>query len=260
MRSGLFIILLTAIALSGCPGNKNINENQNNSNGNANRTAFTPPAPLKPTSTLDPNFKPCNEYYPLIPGSVAKYVMNYSSGIVADATVVVDSSEENGVKGFTERTQIVDRSGGFQIAQNIVRRFVCEGDKVRALSEKTESRIENDPTSSEFNFRDNSYAMIEPSSLAQKDATWSYGFKAVFRRPGEAPAAPDAPVIVVFTVKGEEELTLPTGKVKALKIERKVGENRVTDYYTRGLGLVKRVAAEGTSWELKEYSGLKPAE
>jgi len=258
MRPSLFIILLTAIALSGCPGNKNINDNKNTSN--ANRTVFTPPAPLKPNTVLDPNFKPCNEYYPLVPGSVAKYVMNYSSGIVADATVVVDSSSENGVSGFTERTQIVDRSGGFQIAQNIERHFVCEGDKVRVLSEKTESRIENDSTTSEFNYRDNSYAMIEPSSLAQKDATWSYGFKAVFRRPGEAPAAPDAPVVVVFTVKGEEELTLPTGKVKALRIERKVGENRVTDYYTRGLGLVKRVAAEGTSWELKEYSGLKPVE
>ena len=262
MRIGFSIILLAAIALSGCdPSNKNGNVNTNgNANSNANRTVFVPPVPLQP-GAFDPNFKPCNEYYPLVPGSVAKYVLNYSSGLVADVRVVVDSSEENGRKGFVERSQIVDKSGGLQIVQNTERHFVCDGDKVMILMEKTESRVADQPKStSQFDYRENSYAMIEPSSLARPDSTWSYGFKRTSQRGDEPPAKEDAPIILSFTVKGEQEITLPTGKVKALKIERKGGTTIVTDYYVRGLGLVKRDSVEGTSWELKEYSGLKPVE
>ncbi|HKP85973.1 MAG TPA: hypothetical protein VJZ26_07755, partial [Blastocatellia bacterium] len=77
--------------------------------------------------------------------------------------------------------------------------------------------------------------------------------------PGESPTAPDAPVIIVYTVKADEEVTLPTGKVKALKLERKVGDNLVEEYYTRGLGLVRR-AFQGNTWELREYSGMRPVE
>ncbi len=263
MRTGFLIILLTAIALSGCtPGNTNGNSNANgNANGNANRTVFTPPTPLKPTSTFDPNSKPCNEYYPLVPGSVAKYVLNYSSGLVADVTVVVDSSDENGRKGFVERSRIIDRSGGLQIVQDTEKHFVCDGDKVIILLEKTESRLADQPKStSQFDYRENSYVMIEPSSLVKPDFTWSYGFKRTSQRGDEPPAKEDAPIVLSFTVKGEQEITLPTGKVKALKVERKGGTSVVTDYYVRGLGLVKRESAEGTGWELKEYSGLKPKE
>jgi hypothetical protein len=39
---------------------------------------------------------------------------------------------------------------------------------------------------------------------------------------------------------------------------RKVGDNQTTDYYAPGLGLVKRQSKEGTSWDIKEFSGLKP--
>ena len=258
MRIGFSIILLAAIALSGCtPDNKNGNVN---TNGNSNQAVFTPPTRLKGIDTYDPNFKSCNEYYPLVPGSVARYVLTYSSGLVADVTVVVDSSEENGRKGFVERMQIIDRTGGLQIVQNTEKHFVCDGDKVIILLEKNESKLADQPKStSQFDYRENSYVMIEPSSLARNDTTWSYAFKRTSQRGDEPPAKEDAPIIVSFTVKGEQEVTLPTGKVKALKIERK-GTNVVTDYYVRGLGLVKRDSVEGTSWELKEYSGLKPVE
>ena len=259
MRIGFLITLLAAIVLSGCtPSSTNSN---GNANSNANRTVFTPPGPLVANSRFDPNFKTCNEYYPLVPGSVAKYILTYSSGLVADVTVVVDPSEENGRKGFVERSRIVDKSGGLQIVQDTEKHFVCDGDKVMILLEKTESRVADQPKStSQFDYRENSYAMIEPSSLVQTNATWSYSFKRTSQRGDEPPAKEDAPIILSFTVKGEQEITLPTGKVKALKLERKGGTNVVTDYYVRGLGLVKRESAEGTSWELKEYSGLKPVE
>lgn len=256
MRIGLFILLLTAIALSGCPGSKTVNVNTND---NANRLDFKPPDPLRPPGAADPNYKSCNEYFPLVPNSVAKYVLNYASGIVADATVIVYASDEGGRKGYIERMQIVDRSGGFQIAQNTEKRFVCDGDKIQILAEKTEGRVDGQPSSSEFNYRENSYVIVEPSTLAQKEATWTYAFRPVYRKADDPPSAPDAPVIVSFTVKGEENVTLPTGKVKAVKVERKVGENRVYEYYARGLGLIKR-DFQGTTWELKEYSGIKPIE
>ncbi|HKP85981.1 MAG TPA: hypothetical protein VJZ26_07795, partial [Blastocatellia bacterium] len=177
MRTVFFILLLAAVAFSGCNnGNTNVNVNKN---GNANRIEFKPPEPLKPEGVADPNYKPCNEYYPLVPNSVAKYVLNYASGMTADATVVVYPSDENGRKGFIERTRIVDRSGGLQLVQDTEKHFVCDGDKVQILSEKNETRADGQPSSSEFNYRENSYSMIEPSSLAQKGATWTLGFRPI---------------------------------------------------------------------------------
>src|SRR4030095_2457287 len=119
MRICSIIILLSAIALSGCNGADN-NANLN-ANSNANRVVdLKPPQPIKPLEAPDPKFKPCNPYFPLVPGSVAKYVINYSSGITGDLTIIVDSTDEGGRKLFTQRSQLVDRSGGMQINQTIV--------------------------------------------------------------------------------------------------------------------------------------------
>lgn len=257
IRSFWGIVLLAGLALSGCNGNKNTNTS-GNANGNGNsRSDFRPPTPIKPAAAVDPNFKSCNPYLPLLPGSSAKYVIVYSSGLVADATVVVDSSEENGRKVFTQTDQIVDRSGGLQITQSTVKKFVCDGERVQLISEKTESDIAGQKSASEFKYRDNSVAMVEPASLTRKGTSWQYSYTKVFSRPGEAPSIVNEPSFVLFEVQGEEEVTIPTGKLKATKVLRKVGENQVTDYFVRGLGLVKRQAKEGTSWELKEFSGLK---
>src|SRR2546422_7045069 len=94
MRISSAIILLSAIALSGCNGDSS-NVNSNIAAANANRLQnFKPPQPIKPLQAANPNFKSCNPYFPLVPGSIAKYVINYSSGIVADLTVVVDAADE----------------------------------------------------------------------------------------------------------------------------------------------------------------------
>src|SRR5215813_8465375 len=114
MRITLFIVLLVTIALTGCPGKLS---NSNNTNGNSNTApTFKPPEPLASKDPVDPNFKPCNPYFPLVPGSRLKYTLTYSSGLVADVVVVVNKLDENGHNMFEEQTQIVDRSGGLEIS------------------------------------------------------------------------------------------------------------------------------------------------
>lgn len=259
MRLILVIILLAAITLSGCNGTgSNVNSN---GNGNANANAalnFKPPTAIKPVDAADPNFKPCNPYFPLVPGSIAKYVINYSSGLVGDLTVVVDAADEDGRKVFTQRSQLVDRSGGMQQNQSIVRRFVCDGDRVQILSEKTETNVTGQLSSSEFEFRENSLMMTDPKSMLTKGSTWTHAFRSVFHLPGQAPARSDQPTIVALEVTGQEDATTDVGTFKAVTVVRKIGENVTLDYYVPGLGLVKRHSKEGTSTELKEYSGLKP--
>src|SRR5262245_30678993 len=136
MRFMSIILLLIAIAFSGCNGGpSNLNSN-GNGNSNTSLAQIKVPEPIKPEQPADSNFKPCNAYFPLVPGSIAKYVVNYSSGIVGDLTVVVDAAEENGQKIFLQRSQLVDRSGGMQIVQSITRKFRCDGERVIILSEK----------------------------------------------------------------------------------------------------------------------------
>jgi hypothetical protein len=255
----MILVLLAVITLSGCGGtSKNINSSVNT---NANNTQnLKPPEPIKPVEAADPNFKPCNPYFPLVPGSVAKYVINYSSGIVADLTVVTDAAEENGRKIFIERSQIVDRSGGMQITQSTTRKFACDGDRIQILSEKNESNISGQQSSSEFEYRENSLMMTDPKSMLTKGSTWTHAFRPVFHAPGQAPARSDTPMIISFEVLGPQDITTPVGTFKTIRVLRKVGDNTAVDYFAAGLGLVRREAKEGNRWELKEYSGLKPQE
>lgn len=259
MRPILIIVLLAAIALSGCSGGTtNVNSN-GNGNGNANVAQILKlPQAIKPIEAPDPNFKPCNTYFPLVPGSVAKYVINYSSGIVGDLTVVVDAADEDGRKVFTQRSQLVDRSGGMQIVQSITRKFVCDGDRVQILSEKTDSTITGQQSSAEFLYRENSLMMTDPKSMLTKGSTWTHAFRSVMQTPGQAAARSDLPTIIGFEVGTPEHVTIAIGTFTGVPITRKIGDNLTTDYYVAGLGLVKRQSHEGTSWELKEYSGLKP--
>ncbi len=259
MRLISIIVLLAAIALSGCNGGTtNINSN---GNGNANAKAaqnFKPPQAIKPVDAADPNFKPCNPYFPLVPGSIAKYVINYSSGVVGDLTVVVDATDEDGRKVFTQRSQLVDRSGGMKQNQTIVRRFVCDGERVQILSEKTETNVEGQLSSSEFEFRENSLMMTDPKSVLIKGSTWTHVFRTVFHSPGQPAARIDQPTVIAFEVGSPEHVTTAIGTFKAVPIARRIGEALTVDHYVAGLGLVKRQSKEGTSWEIREYSGLKP--
>jgi hypothetical protein len=256
MRFCLILLLSAVITLSGCGGtSKNVNSNFNS---NANNTqSFKPPEPIKPVESADPNFKPCNPYFPLVPGSVAKYVINYSSGLVADLTVVTDAAEENGRKVFTERSQIVDRSGGMQIVQSTTRKFVCVGDRIQILSEKNESNVSGQQSSSEFEYRENSLMMTDPKSMLTKGSTWSHALRPVFHKPGQAPSRSDTKIIS-FEVLGPQDITTPVGTFKTIRVLRKVDDNTAVDYFAPGLGLVRREAKEGNRWEIKEYSGLSP--
>lgn len=260
MSAALVAIFLTACDPSA--GNRNANINANgNSNANANRLAsLEPPAPIKPETPPDPNFKACNPYFPLVPGSQVKHTVNFSSGLIADAVVVVDLIEENGRKVYRETTQIVDKSGGMQKAEKTVRKYVCENGLVKIIAENTENRIEDRKTQVDMRFNEEGTFMVEPASLARSGTVWSYKFYPTFTNPGEPPATLPDPITLVFTVKGEESVTVPAGTFKALKIERKVGEILISEYYARGIGLVRRSSSEGTGWVLSEYSGVAPVE
>lgn len=259
MRISSVIILLTAITLSGCNGdNSSVNSNKS-SNANANRAQIlTPPQPIKPVETADPKFKACNQYFPLVPGSMAKYVINYPTGLVADLTVVVDSGEEGGRKVFNQRSQLIDRSGGMEITQSTTRKFACDGAKVQILSERNETNVTGQQSSSDLQFRENAIMMEDPQSISRKGTTWQHAWRQVFQRPGEQPSQADVPTIIIFEVLGPEDVSIAAGTFKAVKVHRKVGDTFTDDYYAPGLGLIKRQSKDGTNWELKEYSGLKP--
>jgi hypothetical protein len=259
MRLILFIVLLAAMVLSGCRGGTSNVNSTGNGNGNANvGLSIKTPAPIKPVEPPNPNFKPCNAYFPLVPGSVAKYVINYSSGVVGDLTVVVDEGDENGRTVFIQRSQLIDRSGGMKIVQTTIRRFACDGERVQILSEKTDSNISGQPSSSDFEFRENSLMMTDPKSMLIKGSTWTHAFRQGFSSPDQPVARSEEPVIVSFEVGSPEHVTTAIGTFTAVPVTRRIGDNLTVDHYVAGLGLVKRQAKEGTSWELKEYSGLKP--
>ncbi|HWP43165.1 MAG TPA: hypothetical protein VNO14_08030 [Blastocatellia bacterium] len=263
MRAIPAIIIAVSIALTACNGDKAKSSEQANSNSAASQSgspAFAPIQPIKPQSPPDPNFVACNPYFPLVPGSLKKYSVVWSSGLVADATVVVDAAEEDGRKVFVETTQIVDKFGGVNKAEKTVRKYVCDGERIQIIHEKTENRIDGKENTTDFKFRNVATAMIDPDSLNRKGSTWSYSFFQLFQAPGQLPAALEEPIIISFESQGEEELTVPAGKFKAIKVMRRVGQNQVFEYFTPGLGLIKRQSAEGTFWELKEYSGVAPSE
>lgn len=255
MRSSL-IIIVAALALGGCNGANDAANTNSNANSNTAVT-FKPPQPIKPLEAVNPSFKACNSYFPLVPGSVAKYVVTYPTGLVADATVIVDSAEESGRKIFNQRTQLVDRSGGSQISQSTTRKFACDGERVLILGDKTETSVTGQPSTVDFQYRENSPAMTDPQSMTRKGSTWSHTFGQVMSSPGAEGVRSDTPTTVVFEVIGPEEVTTAVGTFKAVKVNRKIGEGYTYDYYVPGIGLVKRQSKEGVTWELKEYSGLK---
>ncbi|HKG22627.1 MAG TPA: hypothetical protein VKC34_12060 [Blastocatellia bacterium] len=263
MRILLLIAALCAISLTACktaPENKNANKNGNTNTNTSKIASLEAPAPIKPEGPVDPNFQACNPYFPLVPGSQVKHTINFSSGLVADATVVVDLIEEGGRKVFRETTQIVDKSGGMQKAEKTVRKYVCEEGRVKIIAENTDNRVQDRQTRVDMTFKEEGAFMAEPAALRRPGTTWSYKFNTTLTNLGEPPAKLPEPITLIFTVKGEESVTVPAGTFKALRIERKVGDLVITEHYARGIGLVKRASSEGTGWALSEYSGVAPAE
>lgn len=263
MRIFSAVVLLLVLALAGCEtGNQNANRPANsNSNQNANsQPIFTPPQELKPTATVDPNFKPCNPYYPLVPGSLTKHVVRYSSGLSADATIIVDAVQEEGKTVFVETLQIIDQSGGLLKYEKTVRRFICDNGRLQLLSENTENRIDDKPNTAEYRMTDPAIFMTDPASMARKASTWSYSFKPTLTRAGKPPTVMQEPIYIKFEVLGTEDVTVPAGTFKAMKVSRLVGKNQIFDFFAPGLGMVRRTSVEGTNWSLKEYSGLTPVQ
>jgi hypothetical protein len=201
-------------------------------------------------------FSPCNLYYPLVPGSQLKYTLIYSSGIVADVDVVVDQSDEGGQKIYTETTRIVDTQGGNYKSSQNVKKYTCDGGKPVILSEHEDNRVEGYRTVFDVEFSPGALAMAEPSAI-KRGYKWSYNVTQIFR-PENLPPIRQKPLTIYFEVLGEEEVRVPAGRFKAIKVLRKVGENQVIEYYARGVGLIKRDTTEGTNWSLKEFGGLKP--
>jgi hypothetical protein len=102
--------------------------------------------------------------------------------------------------------------------------------------------------------------MIDSSSLARVGTKWTYVLTPTYKNaqvPGEIQSDPFQ---VALEVTGEEDVTVPAGKFRALKVVQKVNTNEVTMYFAKGLGMVLRVGADGTRTELKEYSGVRASE
>ena len=259
MSKSLFALLLAVLLLSGCEDTNNTNGNSNTSSANKNvNPIVVAPEPIKPQAPPDPNYKSCNPYFPLVPGSDAVYTLNFATGLVATQKVVTDQAQENGKIVLVERTQIVDQSGGAEKKELTTRKYVCDGERVQIIYEKNENEVQRQQTTFTHKYKDATYVMPTASDMTRKGATWTYSFTQILEKPGEPAVELPDPVFVSCEAQGEEEVTVPAGKFKAIKVMKKIKDNFVVEYYARGIGLVKRVSKDGTTLELKGYAGLKP--
>ena len=262
MRFALAITLLATALFGRCNTNTNTNNNQNNDPAtNTNSVAALPNVvPIKPEAPVDPGFKSCNPYFPLVPGSQIKYLIKFSSGLLADVNVVVDSAVESGHQVFIETTQIVDKSGGMEKLEKTVRKYACDGERIQAVYEKGNYRAGEYSNDMEVKFKGMAAIMLDPASLKRTGTIWSYSFNQILQSPGQQPVEPVEATTVTFEVLGQDEVGTPAGKFKVVKIARRVKDKQGVDYFAKGMGLVKRVGWDGTSWELREYGGVKPIE
>jgi hypothetical protein len=263
-----FAVILAAIALLGasCDTSSNSNGSSDpnstgNSNSNANKSVIPEPPPpeIKPKEAVDPAFKSCNPYFPLVPGSQLKYTLVYSSGLVANVTVVVDRDNENGKAVFVETTRIMDKNGGGSKLATRTTKYVCDGERVQMIALSNDNKAEDNETHMEMIFNGSALAMLDPSSLKPK-ARWSYSFSQTFQVPGKPPQSGGKSTTMDFEVAGADTTKVPAGTFKTMKISHKAGAHEISEYYASGIGLVKRENDDGTRWELTEFSGLKAAD
>jgi len=186
-----------------------------------------------------------------------KYELKFSSGLLAEVTQVVDSADEGGRKTFVETTQIVDSGGGLEKLEKTVRKYVCDGERIQINYEKGSNRAQDLANDIELRFKNTAVALLEPASLLRRGTKWSYSFNQVFTVAGQRPIEPEEPITINFEALGEEQVTTPAGEFKTVKVARRVGDKQGTDFFAKGLGLVKRVGPDGTTWEIKQYSGVK---
>jgi hypothetical protein len=255
-------LALTFWASSCRPGPNGNSPNRNGapSNRNANRVGdVAAPSPLTPDTPVIPGFKASNEYYPLVPGSLAKYDILYASGVSATATVVVDPGQRDGKPVFAERTQIVDQTGGVRKKSLERSEYSSADGKVQLLSQVEDNEVEGNQSNVETRFEGPAIVMLEPGAL-KPGTTWSYGFGVKVTNPGQAPFNPGAKYTVEYSVKGDQDVQVPAGTFKTIKLEKKVNAVTVYEYYAKGVGLVQRENQDGTAWKLKEFSGIRPVD
>jgi hypothetical protein len=185
-----------------------------------------------------------------------RYSIQFSSGMQAKAVVAVDQTNEGGVPVFVERVQVVDNNGGIHKNELMVRKYVCDNGRIRIIAEDRDNTIEGSKNTAQMHYVDPAYVMLESGGLKQ-GATWSYSWKTTLQSANEAPTTSDRTTIANCTMVGQEDLTVPAGKYKVIKVNKKIGKADVTEYYAAGIGLVKRLNGDGTTWDLLSYSGLK---
>lgn len=254
MRRALIAVALCSLALSACKSE----DSPPPAPPTETPLAFEPPKPLHPKEAADPNFKPCNPYYPLIPGSSLKYTLFYSSGLVADMTVVVDQEMDNGRPVFVETTLTVDKSGGHEKLETTVRKFVCEGERVYFIAENSDNKVSNYRNLVETHFREPGLFVPEVTALKRKGTKWSYTYRKTFHLVGGETIPDDEPTYIGYEVRGETEVTVPAGKFKVVDVAKRVRDGIVAEYFAPGIGIVKRELFDGTRLDLKEYSGVSP--
>ena len=260
MRTITILMLLLATALAGCDHKGGDNPNRNRKSGNANVipvVSVTPPPPLKPAQAVDPSFKSCNSYFPLAPGSLAKYTLSYSSGIKANVEVIIARQpDQDGKPVFLETTQIVDSTGGLHKKSLDQKQYICDDGKIQFLSRSEDNEVDGSKNHIDIRYSKPAVLVVEPSAM-KPGTSWSYDFFEKFQVPGQAPVDTNKRYTVSSSVVGPQDVTVPAGTFKTLKVLRRSDTSTVYEYYARGLGLVKRETADGTSWELREFSGIR---
>jgi hypothetical protein len=277
------LVVLAAVLLGFCPGCRNAVGAAEGGDSNPDakarassspvpiptqKTAFSPPV-LKPAAPVDPAFRSCNPYYPLVPGSLAKYSITKFGSVVGTVNVVVNAEAGKGGNVFAEITQRVDPQK--TQVETTTRKYICIGETVQVIEALTDNDVgTNAPGTGKAKaqlagkFPSKAIAMVAPASLTP-GSTWSYSMVATITAHGKPPAT-QPPLPFKFEVKGTEEVTVPAGTFRAVHIETEIethmGATTMThhtdEYYAPGIGLVKRGTDQGASWELVEYSGLKP--
>ncbi|MGH9759865.1 MAG: hypothetical protein ACREAC_03375, partial [Blastocatellia bacterium] len=221
------VAIFALIVLASCHNDKNPSPNGNKQGSTPDALASpSPPPPPKPAEAVNPSFKSCNEYMPLIPGSTAKYSILYSSGLQADASVVVDALPGG---QFQETSQIVDQTGGSHKLSLTKTIYGCDGGKVKLFSQTEDNKVDANSNHMEVKYKDPAIAMIEPSVLRQ-GTSWSYDLTQVFQLPGQAPVSTNQYITTSFTVEGPEDISVPAGTFKTIKVVRKVGTASINEY------------------------------
>jgi hypothetical protein len=260
MRCYVGMLIGCLVFQFGCGGRPVAADSNHPSDGNVSSNAdpspsATPSTEPRPSTVLNPSFKPCNEYYPLVPGSQAKYRVRKSTGATSNVSVTVDVTDHNGTTIFKEVTRKVEGEKEKEKVETTTRRFVCSGGKIALISSAIDNRVGLIAAAHlESSFPSTAIVMPASSSL-KPGVSWSYSMAVKVTMAGQSEVSRQA-VQMSFETQGVEEVSVPAGTFKALRISAKVNGHPVDEYYARGIGLIKRSLGEGTSWELNEYSGF----